>query len=263
MNQYGIERPIGLDNICSEIEQICADAHVYKRCGLMPGNFIVELDSGNGRTVVMEYAVDMFKAAGVLPFSSGLDDYISLKFDGSLQQFKTCKNVIDSAAVYKNTYQELYEVDCIALASHASETQYKEFFRLFSDICGHACVFFFVPTQLSKNEERFVEKLKESFEDVKRIAPNEYTVEELTLIIEKSICDHGIEIERPKRVTSVLRSIVALYKISSVKDALSFATLAVRHADFSGFKPTIDDKCMKALVEGTSFEDAYMRRDVK
>ena len=100
MKHYDITKPIGLTTPCKEIESTCSKAHMYKRCGLRPKHYIIPLDSGSGRTTLVEYMTDMYKEAGVLNFPSGLDDYIEIAFDGTLQQLKQAFSAIESAAVY-------------------------------------------------------------------------------------------------------------------------------------------------------------------
>lgn len=99
MKHHEITKPIGLSTPCKEIESTCSNAHMYKRCGLRSNHYIIPLDSGSGRTTLIEYMTDMYKEAGVLSFSSGLDDYIEIAFDGTLQQLKQAFADIDSAAV--------------------------------------------------------------------------------------------------------------------------------------------------------------------
>ena len=86
MKHYEITRPIGLRTPCAEIEKACREAHVYRRCGLKPGHFIVPLGAGNGRTTFIEYMADMYKEAGVLDFISGIDDYIEITLDGKTEK---------------------------------------------------------------------------------------------------------------------------------------------------------------------------------
>ena len=78
MKRYDITKPIGLATPCKEIESTCSNAHMYKRCGLRPKHYIIPLDSGSGRTTLVEYMTDKYKEAGVLSFTSGLDDYIEI-----------------------------------------------------------------------------------------------------------------------------------------------------------------------------------------
>ena len=105
MKHYDITKPIGLATPCKEIEHTCSKAQMYKQCGLRPNHYIIPLDPGSGRTTLVEYMTDKYKEAGVLSFNSGLDDYIEVAFDGSLQQLKQAFAAIDSAAVYTNEYQ--------------------------------------------------------------------------------------------------------------------------------------------------------------
>lgn len=120
MRHNDITKPIGLKEACDAIEHICSMAHVYKKCGMRPNHSIVQLDSGSGRTTLLEYMTDMFKQSQVLDFSSGLDDYLEISFDGTLPQLKQAFSVIDSAAVYTNKYSNIIGMDRASIHSVAA-----------------------------------------------------------------------------------------------------------------------------------------------
>ena len=135
MKHYDITKPIGLATPCKEIESTCSNAHMYKRCGLRPKHYIIPLDSGSGRTTLVEYMTDKYKEAGVLSFTSGLDDYIEIAFDGSLQQLKQAFAAIDSAAVYTNEYCNIIGMDISGISAHLGETQLSEFMKNCKRVC--------------------------------------------------------------------------------------------------------------------------------
>lgn len=129
MKYCKITKPIGLEDVCGEIEKICSEAHVYKQCGLRPPHLAIQLDSGSGRTTILEYMTDCFSETGVLDFNRSLDDYIELTFDGTLQQLKQSFNTIDSAAVYTNGFCNIVGMDISAISQHLGEVQCTEFLK--------------------------------------------------------------------------------------------------------------------------------------
>ena len=166
MKHYDITKPIGLATPCKEIESTCNNAHMYKRCGLRPKHYIIPLDPGSGRTTLVEYMTDKYKEAGALSFTSGLDDYIEIAFDGSLQQLKQAFAAIDSAAVYTNEYCNIIGMDISGVSAHLGETQLSEFMKNCKRVCEHACVIFFVHTTPNRNEEKLLEKLCETVDNI-------------------------------------------------------------------------------------------------
>ena len=191
MKRYDITKPIGLATPCKEIEATCGMAHVYKRCGLRPKHFIIPLDAGSGRTTLVEYMTDKYKKAGVLSFTSGLDDYIEISFDGTLQQLKQAFAEIDAAAVYTNEYRNIVSMDISGISSHLGETQLTEFLKNCKRVCAYACVIFFVHTTPSRNEEKLLEKLCETVDNIKRLAVEPYTKDDICALIVKTVGEHG------------------------------------------------------------------------
>lgn len=250
MKHYEITKPIGLTTPCKEIESTCSKAHMYKRCGLHPKHYIIPLDSGSGRTTIVEYMTDMYKEAGVLSFSSGLDDYIEIAFDGTLQQLKQAFAAIDSAAVYTNEYCNIIGMDISGISAHLGETQLTEFMKNCKRVCEHACVIFFVHTAPNRNEEKLLEKLCETVDNVERLEVEPYTKDDMCALIIKTIAQHGIEIKYETVFHAVLTDMVSEFGITSVKDAISTADTLVHFADFSVFIPSVDENSLKSMITG-------------
>lgn len=261
MKHYDISKPIGLTTPCKEIESTCNKAHMYKRCGLGPKHYIVPLDSGSGRTTLVEYMTDKYKEAGVLSFTSGLDDYIEIAFDGTLQQLKQAFAAIDSAAVYTNEYCNIIGMDISGISAHLGETQLTEFMKNCKRVCEHACVIFFVHTTPNRNEEKLLEKLCETVDNIKRLVVEPYTKEDMCALIVKTVEEHGIEIKHKTVFRGVLADMVSEFCITSVKDAISTADTLVHFADFTGFTPVVDENSLKLMI--TSWHNDAERSEVK
>ncbi len=261
MNQYDISKPIGLSVPCAEIENTCNSSHMYRKCGIRPKHFIIPLDAGSGRTTLIEYMTDKYKSAGIMDFSSGLDDYLEITFDGSLPQLKQAFAAIDSAAVYANEFHGIVSMDISEIASHLGETQFGEFLKSCKRICDHACVVFFVHSSPSRNEEKLIDKLNEVIENVKRLAVDPYTKDDICALIVKAIDEHGIVINHFALFIESLSDMVSEFCISDVKAANNAADSLVQYADFSGFIPIVDENSLKTMI--THMHDEAERSEAK
>ena len=261
MKQYDISKPIGLITPCKEIESTCSKAHMYKRCGLRPKHYIIPLDSGSGRTTLVEYMTAMYKAAGVLDFISGPDDYIEITFDGTLQQLKQAFAVIDSAAVYTNDYCNVISMDIRAIANHLGELQLSEFLSGCKRVCEYACVVFFVNSIPSRNEEKLLEKLCETVDNIKCLEVEPYTRDDMCTLIIKTIEEHGVMIDHKNFFCSLLAEIVSEFNVTSVKDAVTTGNTLVHFADFSGFTPLLNESSLKAMIN--KWHSNTKRRELK
>lgn len=248
MKHYIITRPIGLRTPCDEVESICGNADIYKRCGIRPNHFIIPLDQGSGRTTLVEYMTDMYKEAGVLNYTSGLDDYIEISLDGTLQQLRQAFAEIDSAAIYTNEFCNVVGMDISGIASHLGETQFIEFLKNTKRVCDHACVIFFVHSTPNRNEEKLLEKLCETVDNIKRLEVEPYTKDDMCKLIIKIVSEHGIEIKQETVFSTVLLDMVSKFSISSVKDAVVVADEIIFYADFSGRTPVIDESNLKSML---------------
>lgn len=247
MKQHSMTEPVGLETLRREIKEICFSSYLYKRCGLRPPHFLICLDPGAGRTTFIEYMAGMFRKHGVLCFT-GLDDYIEVELDGSLQQLKQAFSRIDAAAVYTNEFTNIVAMDISNIASHLNETQLTDFISGCKRICGSACVVFFVHAVPSRNEEKLIEKLCSAVENIQRIDAEPYTCKNICDLIVRFIENRGIEIDHPSEFFSFLQDAVTEHNISDVKSASSYAENLVHYADFSGFVPVISKDSITSLA---------------
>lgn len=247
MKHYDAAKPIGLATPCNEIAHTCANAQLYKRCGLRPNHYIIPLDPGSGRTTLLEHMTDQYKKAGVLRFVSGPDDYIEVTFDGSMQQLKQAFAAIDDAAVYTNEYCNVIGMDISGIAAHLGETQLPEFLKHCKRVCAHACVMFFVHAIPSRNEEKLLEKLCETVGSIKRLEVEPYCKEDICALIVKKVEEHGIEIKHEDAFWAALEDMVLEFGMTGVQDAIAAADALVHFADFSEFIPTVDENSLKSM----------------
>lgn len=261
MKKNPIMKPVGLETPCKEIETICSQALMYKRCGLRPPHLILPLDAGSGRTTFLEYMADRFREAGVIPFSSGFEDYLEICLDGTLPQLRQAFAAIDAAAVYTNFYQNIVGMDISLLALHLGESQLAEFLKNSKRICEYACGVFFVQSEPSRNEERLLEKLCETVGHIKRLTVEPYRKEDLCQIIQKVLGDRGIEIRQEVLFRQALWDVVSEFAVLHVREAVDLAASLVPFADFSGFIPTVDENSLKAMAE--SWRRFGERREMK
>lgn len=261
MKQFEIRRPIGLDALCSEIEKVCRESYMYKRGGRRLDHLIVPLDSGSGRTTIIEYMVDKYKECGVLSFNSGIDDYVEVTFDGTLNQLNDAFRLIDDASTFDNEFSDLVAMDISNIAKHLNEIQLSEFLKKTKSVCDHSCVIFFVHANPSKNEEILLNKLCEAVDKIRRIDVEDYSQDNIKDLIIKDIEERGIEIMHSDVFQTVLTDIIEELSISSVKQALTIADTLVQFADFSSFTPVIDETALNNYI--STWADGMERRDVK
>ena len=247
MNDLNSKRPIGLSAPCAEIEETCCHAKTYQWSDLRPCHLIIPLDSGYGRTTLVEYMATVYKEYGVLDFTSSLDDYIEITFDGTLPQLRAAFGLICSAAEYANAYENIISMDISALATHAGETQYTEFLNGCRQICKHALVVFFVHSVPSRQEEQLLDKLSQTIDSVKRLTVAPYTNEELCALTMKRLTDYGIVIDNASTFYHALLDLIPTLGIATMKEVSAVSSALASFADFSKQIPVISPSCLPSL----------------
>lgn len=244
MNYNNIAKPIGLSAICSLIEKNCSNSSIYKRCGIKPHHYIINLDAGEGRTTLLEYTTDMYKLFSILDFKSGLDDYLEVVFDGSFNQFKEGKSKIESAAVFSDAYRGIIGIDATALIMHKNETQWTSFLSFIKKISKEANIIFFISSQPTKHNELFVNEILKIVGNIERVNLAPYSKKEYVEIALRFIENKGIKIECTNELGNILLEEMNTDNINTVRGAINIAEKFVFFADFSGFTPVINNKTL-------------------
>lgn len=247
-----MERPVGLEHCCAEIDKTCANAALYRQCRLKPDHLIVPLSAGNGRSTLLEYMADRYKAARVMPFDCGLDDFIEIELDGTLQQLHQAFRDIADAAIYANEYSNIIGMDISAIALHQGETQYTEFLRSCKEICAHACVVFFLHSEPTRNELRLAEMLSETVDRVQMLEPVQLSDESLCELIIRDISAHGITVRAEQSFRTVLTEAFDVLGVTDGVSARRNAAALARMAVLRDGKPYLDVQCLRRLIGSTA-----------
>ena len=243
-------KPVGLKAFYDEVQAVCNKAYVYRRCGVMPNHFIVPMDPGEGRTSLIEYLVDMYKKHQVLPFDSGLDDYLELTFDGTVVQLKQVFATIEAAAVYKNSFTGIIALDISALSTHLNEVQCTYFLNRIKNTCRYACTVFFVSSKQNAQEDRLISKIFENVNGIMRIGTTQYTVEELCSAFVKIVEDQGVSVLlSEKEVQQILGKLLSVEEGANMKKVKEMALEVLHYADFSGFVPVLHTNALMGWLK--------------
>lgn len=240
-------RLIGLNEVKRYCANICKDAPIYKYCGLIPESVIIYLDNGNGRSAVCNYVMSMYIDNGII--KPDMDEHLELIFDGTITNLKHNKQTIINSAVYSNHYKGLISIDAMALAGVSGEEQHKQFFELITDnITQFAPVIFFAPYTPTPREEKMIEKIKDVI-SCTCIRPSKYKSEELAQISLSYIHEHGVALESPKQIETIIKNCIGAAKITTVKSAIKIADMLIRHADFTqSIIPVLNAKTTKEVI---------------
>lgn len=237
MNSY-IKVPIGLEPVVSKVEEICSHADAFRRCGITPNHFLINLDKGNGQTTVTSYISDAFFAGGVRHFG-GLDRFLEYSLNGSVAQFRQIVNDIRSCAVYTNEYEGVIAMDLSELASHIHESQISLFLKELSVIGKHATFVFYVPSVISKNMTTLIEMLCSAIDRIDIIQVSPYSAQDLTEIIKSAIDEAGVDLVSGQETDTCILNIVRYAGAANLKDAKQLARIMLQNADFDSFTPSL------------------------
>lgn len=245
--RYSIKIPVGNSCFCGSVREVCEKAQAYKRGGVRPAHFIVDLDSGEGRTTLVEFMADCYDSYGIINSAGHLDEYVEVSLgDGTPEDVRRVFGEIESAAVYSNRYTGVVAIDVCGLACHIHEKQVEEFITGINEVCKNACVIFFLHSEPGRNEERLAEKICERIGNIKHIGFEPYTKGELCEIILGIVTDRGIEVCRREGVTAVLMSLIDSLGIGTASETIPVANELTLEVDYySEQVPYIDETVVK------------------
>lgn len=159
-------RPEGMDAACGCVEELCARVYSGQE---IPRRLMVNLEGEDDRTRLMEHMADLYQEHRVLPFEAGVDDYLILRFEGSLRQMF---QEAEDASVYANSaFDGVIGIDVSALTGRIHGSLFSQFVRLFRRTCSHAAVVFFLSGAPGRREEQLAQQILEHIDGIYRVEP--------------------------------------------------------------------------------------------
>ncbi len=256
VNADNVERPVGLNALCEEVERVCREAEAYRH-GARLKHLIVPMDPGSGRTTFIEYLTDMFRINGILSFVCSTDDCLELTADASSpMEIRNVFAEIREAADYDNRNSNVIGIDVTDLSNYIGQTQFREFMTGIREVCRTAYVVFFVSACPTKNEETMIGKIIDAVgkDYIKRMTVEPYSREELCGITVKKLKEHGIGIRNDRQFREALSNLAFVAGCSTVADADNIADALIHIADYSGKEPVIDENSVNALIREWHFD---------
>lgn len=245
-NLNSLHIPVGLEPIVNKVADVCFHSDIFRRCGVKPNHFLINLDTGNGRTTLTTFVSDAFHSFGIRHFG-GLDRFLEFTLDGTMAQLKEVLNDIRSCAVYTNEYEGVISIDISAMAAHLNESQLSTFLKALPVIGEHATLILYVPSKINRNMTLLIEKvcaaLGEKLEVVKVEA---YSEQNLVDIIKELIDETGVSLEDDADIDSCILAAVRQTGARTVKDAKQMAQVMVKNANFNHFIPVLTSELINS-----------------
>ena len=158
-----IREPIGLVEAVKNIKKNCLSWAAYKKFKIKPSHVIFRLNDGQGRSRLIEYMTDMYEAAQVLDFSSGLDPCLEFKLSGTYDDFRRFIKAVEDAAVFRNEYTGIIALDITALYNHRQESQWADFWGAVKEISNLLILFSLFPKKTRNATTVLLVRLKRTY----------------------------------------------------------------------------------------------------
>ena len=246
-----IREPIGLVEAVKNIKKNCFSGAAYKKFKIKPPHVIFRLNDGQGRCRLIEYMTDMYGAAQVLDFSSGLGPCLGFKLSGTYDDFRRFIKAVEDAAVFRNEYTGIIALDITALYNHRQESQWADFWGAVKEISKYAYLVFFVSKEDTKCNNSLIGEIKKNIFNVEEVAISDYTAVNYADIIKQFITDID---------DSILLSDEALVSVCSsitdIKSAQLIADSIVRNFDLSTNNCVVTAEAVTKSVDDYNFGGA-------
>lgn len=229
---------IGNNKIHLEINRICNRANMYNNGYVKLPNYLICLNKGCGRTSVVRNISEKLTENKVINFTNGIDDFIEIELDGSLEQYENSLIDAMSAARYGNAYRGIVAIDAMKLVQHQLEPQFFNFIPDIKKLFDEAMLIFFAPQNPSNSEIRFIDELTKQF-NLKHLYCDYSTTEEYASMIMSMIHDKDIIFNDKKAVHETLCNILNETGIKSIHEAEAMAEELAFCADFNKRPPVI------------------------
>lgn len=243
-----VTKPVGLAPLVSRVEQICANAALYRSTELVkPPHFLLCLDEGNGRSTAAAYIARAFAAYEVRTFG-GLDRLLEYRLDdGTMADVKQMLADIQANAVFTNDFEGVVAIDPAGLSRHLNEAQTKLFLEQLPVLGRHATLALFAPSEPDRNTAQLLDKLRAALPDLEAIELPAYSGQELAEITRRILEDGGVEPENSEALDEALLDAVRLKNARTARDAKQLAAALAQQAEIQDGRPILRAQQIRGL----------------
>ena len=131
------------------IKTVCNARNSHKSSKLRPPHLLIPIDSGDGRSSLINALTDCYDTFGVIEFSSR-DHYMEFKLIGTVGNVNDTYREIQENAEYSNHYRGIVGLGFDALLTRLNEVVAEKVFDMIDKVKRYATIVIFVPSDCSK-----------------------------------------------------------------------------------------------------------------
>jgi len=135
MTEKFITKPFGLEEFTDVIEANCFKADIYSLLGYRHDHYIVNLSRHNGRTTLLRYMAQMYKAWQVCSFENSPGEYIEFVLDGTYSQMESTFAKISRRAEGGRHFDGIVGLDITQLARQGAKPAGRQLSDRFAEHC--------------------------------------------------------------------------------------------------------------------------------
>lgn len=243
--------PLGMECVKTTLEEIVEKSHIYKYCDISLPHFIIHLESGNGRTTLVEYITDTYIDHSLRRFS-GKDTYLEYNLDGSMSQLEEIHVDLNARySGYYDAYNGVVAIDIRALETKANEAHIDFFLKIIEEFKKSATFILFVPDTMNRTLEKLMNEIKCKLACFEELDIPKYTTLHLAEISVNSLYVKGIDVQDEDEVISTVTKIIDdNNNITTAKSAVELSDKLALCADFSNYKPIIKSEIIRKYCIG-------------
>lgn len=228
MENIIVQKPIGLNNLLAEVDNLISKGNAYRFCGdIKIPDFIIEMESGNGRSIFTEYLVDVCRDNHLYRFDN-CDYYYEYVLNGKPSQLED---------VFMELYMQQGQRFFVTL--DITKLLIKDSDSLIDSLINHIKEFpqvvfiLFVSPVLDNRFKKRIKKIKGMLYRTVCLSAQPYTVEEKALIVERHIEKYSVNISDYNLLHMELVNCFNRFDTISICRAIEIGDELVINSDFS------------------------------
>jgi len=174
-------------------ETVCNATRSSSNSILRPPHLLIPIDSGNGRSSLINELTNYYQKFDAIEFSSR-DHYLEFKLTGTVGNINDTHAEIQENAEYANHYRGVVAFDTDRLLPKLSDTLGDKFFEMVGKVKRYATIVIFVPVDCPKKSLDFISS-KIGFR-LSVLPPVEYSLNDYAKVFFDNFPFSGVDLPR-------------------------------------------------------------------
>lgn len=235
---------------CPELKFFASDVFyhrdIYYKTRLRVPHLILNVDRGDGQTVITSAIAEFYKDNRLCTFNSS-ELYKEIALDGTRLNY----NSIYIKMEMDQVFQGVIAVDLSKISYWESDSIMWKALEYFNYLAEKNILIIYMPRRIGRRQNEWIDMLTGNIKGMRYIPISPYSSLDYAVILNSMINDMGVRLVMTEQSDEYLTTLVAERKIDCIYDLRDLAEELIFQANYSEYYPILTEETLRnSMLQG-------------